>query len=64
MKKININNIRLIPGSGNFGFCVYGEPTKEIKEWAESWGINVAKLKHQIAHIEKLIFLNKENLGY
>lgn len=37
---------------------------ENLEEWADSWGINVAKLKHQIAHIEKLIFLNKENLGY
>jgi hypothetical protein len=35
-----------------------------LEDWAESWGLPVSKLKHQVAHIEKLIMLNKEKLGY
>jgi len=43
MKKININKVRLMPGNMGFGFCVYGEPSDEIKEWAESWGFLLEK---------------------
>ncbi len=37
-KTINIDEIRTMPPNMGFGFCVYGEPSEKIKEWAEFWG--------------------------
>lgn len=45
-KKININNIRTLPPHMNmFGFCVYGEPSQEIVDWAKSWGFRIEEGK-------------------
>ena len=41
--KININELRIMPKSLGFGFCVYGEPSKEIAEWSKSWGFRIVK---------------------
>lgn len=35
--KIELDKIRTTPGLG-FSFCVYGEPSEEVKEWAAKWG--------------------------
>lgn len=40
-KKININKIRIIPGSDDLGFCVYGNPDVEILDWAKIWGFKI-----------------------
>ena len=45
MKKININDIRLMPPAMGFGFCVYGEPEDEIIDWANSWGFRIQEGK-------------------
>jgi len=39
--KININKIKLKPKNLNFGFCVYGEPTQEIIDWAQYWNLKL-----------------------
>ena len=36
--KLEINKIRTTPPGMNFAFCVYGEPTQEVLDWAEKWG--------------------------
>lgn len=41
--KIDINKLRLMPEGVNFGFCVYGEPSLEIKKWSQSWGFRIEK---------------------
>ena len=46
---------QMVDGRGGFD---------NLEDWAESWGLPVSKLKHRVAHIEKLIMLNKEKLGY
>lgn len=46
---------QMVEGRGGFD---------NLEDWAQSWDLPVSKLKHQIAHIEKLIKLNKEKLGY
>lgn len=44
--KISINNIRTLPPHMNsFGFCVYGEPSQEIVDWANSWGFKIEEGK-------------------
>jgi arginyl-tRNA synthetase len=44
-KKININDIRMLPPNMGFGFCVYGEPSQEISDWAKSWGFRIEEGK-------------------
>lgn len=39
--KININEIRLMPGNLGFGFCVYGEINNKITKWAKYWGFKI-----------------------
>ena len=46
---------QMVEGRGGF---------ENLEAWAESRGVTLSKLKHQIAHIEKLIIINKEKLGY
>lgn len=41
--KININEIRTLPADMPFGFCVYGEPSEKIVDWANSWGFRIEK---------------------
>ena len=36
--KIDINKIRTTPPNMDFGFCVYGNISDEILEWAKYWG--------------------------
>lgn len=50
-KTISINDIRVTPGNMNFGFCVYGEPSDEIKSWANSWGFKIEKGEKGFANI-------------
>lgn len=42
MKRINVNEVRVIPGDV-FGFCVYGEPSERVFEWANSWGFRISE---------------------
>lgn len=39
--KIDINKIRTTPEGMDFGFCVFGEPSSEIKEWSSSHGFKL-----------------------
>lgn len=36
--KIELDKIRTTPPDMDFSFCVYGEPSEEVKEWAAKWG--------------------------
>lgn len=38
---IDINEIRTLPSEMGFGFCVYGEPSDKIKNWANHWGFRM-----------------------
>jgi arginyl-tRNA synthetase len=42
--KLNINKVKLIPRGLNFGFCVYGEPSQEILDWATHWSLFIEKV--------------------
>lgn len=48
MIKLNINKIKTIPGnvSDEFGFCVFGEPEEDIKDWIQHHGFET----HQSGH--------------
>jgi arginyl-tRNA synthetase len=39
--KISVNDIRTLPSSMGFGFCVYGEPSEIITKWANRWGFRI-----------------------
>lgn len=39
--KIGINEVRTLPPNMGFGFCVYGEPSQKIVDWAKCWGFKV-----------------------
>ena len=39
--KISINDIRLAPKEMGFNFCVFGEPSEEIKKWSENYGFRL-----------------------
>jgi len=41
--KLNINKIKTTPKGMPFGFCQYGKPTDEVKEWAAYWCITEQK---------------------
>lgn len=41
--KININDIRTLPGDMGFGFCVYGSPEQKIFDWAMHWGFRIVE---------------------
>ncbi len=49
--KININDIRTLPSEMGFGFCVYGEPSEKITNWANSWGFIIQKGKDGYTNI-------------
>lgn len=39
--KININDIRTMPNNLGFGFCVFGQPSDKILDWAKLWGFRI-----------------------
>lgn len=41
--KLNINKLKITPKNLPFGFCVYGEPTHEMTDWAEFWNLKMEK---------------------
>lgn len=41
--KLNINKVKLKPKHLNFGFCVYGDPSQEIIDWANFWNLKLEK---------------------
>ena len=41
--KLEINKIKVTPKNLKFGFCVYGEPSQEILDWAEHWKLILYK---------------------
>lgn len=42
--KLSINKIKIIPQAigADFGFCVFGEPTSEVKSWIQHHGFEIA----------------------
>lgn len=41
--KLNVNTIKQIPNHLGFGFCQFGELTKEVKEWTTYWNFKTEK---------------------
>jgi arginyl-tRNA synthetase len=41
--KLNVNTIKQIPNHLGFGFCQFGELTKEVKEWIAYWNFKTEK---------------------
>lgn len=39
--KIEINKIKVTPEKFGFNFCVYGELSEEIKQWANHWNLQI-----------------------
>jgi arginyl-tRNA synthetase len=46
--KISINKIKIIPKTlrDEFGFCVFGEPSDEVKSWIEYHGLETSQSGH------------------
>ena len=43
--KININSIKTTPKNMKFNFCVYGNPSEEIINWINYWGLKTEEVK-------------------
>lgn len=41
--KIDINKIKTTPSDFGFNFCVFGDPSDEIKEWCNYWKLNMVQ---------------------
>src|ERR1035437_429438 len=39
--KIDVNKLRTTPDDMEFGFCVFGKPSEEIKEWSSIHGFKL-----------------------